>query len=261
MPSGCPRLRPGGPVTSVCLYPTARCVLYVCLCGLTSTPVVVDAQTTLPARPNDLVAMDPRALAQWLHDGRPAPASAHDKARALSVLPLSGEVTDLDRAALTKLAGLRRVLQATARDSTYVVKVIDVPQAAFGLYDRAVLMISKAALGLLNRDEVQAFAAHEVGHEYVWDEHARAVAGADSNRVKELELLCDAIASVILHPLGIDSSRLVSGIEKVSRFNRERFGTALNEHYYPTVRERRVFARRLRAWLTDSAAPRTLRER
>jgi hypothetical protein len=41
-------------------------------------------------------------------------------------------------------------------------------------------------------------------------------------------LLCDAIGIVILHQLGMNTSRLMAGVEKISRFNRERLGTALN---------------------------------
>ena len=173
-----------------------------------------------------------------------------EKARILASLPSEGDVTDLNVADRTKLSGLGRVFQAADRDSVYVVKVVDVPQAGVGLYGRAVVLISKAALDVLNADELQAFAAHEIGHEYVWDEYERAIQRGDRSRLKELELLCDAIAIVTLHELGIDSSRLIAGIEKIGRFNRNRLGIAMNERNYPTVSERRTFARRMGAWLS-----------
>jgi hypothetical protein len=194
--------------------------------------------------------MTPRAFAQWLNTARPTPVSAEEKARILASLPPEGEVTDLKVADLTKLSGLSRVLHAMNRDSVYVVKVIDVPQAGVGLHARAVVLISEPALGLLSTDELQAVAAHEIGHEYVWDEYARAVGLGDRNRIKELELMCDAIAIVTLNGLGVDSSRLISALEKISRFNHDRLGTALNEQNYPTVAERRAFARSVRTWLT-----------
>jgi hypothetical protein len=218
------------------------------------SPTVDYAQKPAPTRPHDLVAMDPGAFLEWLEAGRPAPVSPEDKARILSSLPSRGEVTDLNVVALTKLAGLSRVLPATEGSSVYAIKVIDVPQAAIGLHARAVLLISEAALALLSREELQALAAHEMGHEYVWGDYERAVAFSDRNRVKELELLCDAIAIATLHRLGMDSSRLISGIEKISWFNRERFGTADNERNYPTVVERRAFAATIRAWLRRAPA-------
>ena len=45
--------------------------------------------------------------------------------------------------------------------------------------------------------------------------------------------MCDGIAIVTLHGLGMDVSRLMSGVQKISRFNRERFGTANNESGLP----------------------------
>ena len=45
----------------------------------------------------------------------------------------------------------------------------------------------------------------------------------------------------------MNASRLMSGVQKISRFNRERFGTANNETDYPTLAERQAFARAMAA--------------
>jgi hypothetical protein len=55
--------------------------------------------------------------------------------------------------------------------------------------------------------------------------------------------MCDGIAIVMLHGLGMDVSRLMAGVQRISRFNRERFGTANNERDYPTLAQRHAFAR------------------
>ena len=101
---------------------------------------------------------------------------------------------------------------------------------------------------LLNAAELQAMAAHEIGHEYLWIEWNRARERADRERRKELELVCDAIAAVTLRQLGMDPSKLIDGIKKVTRFNRERLGSATNEKSYPTFAERRAFAREIDRW-------------
>jgi hypothetical protein len=191
----------------------------------------------------NLLATDPNAIARFLETARPAPVSAEEKAGILSTLPLDGEVTDLSGSARKKLAALTKVLRATGRESVYEIKVIDVPQAAIGLHARAVLLISEAALTLLDADELQAFLAHEIAHEYVWTERERAFQLADRSRLKDLELVCDGIAIVTLHGLGMDVSRLMAGVQKISRFNRERFGAANNEGDYPTLAKRQAFAR------------------
>lgn len=195
-----------------------------------------------------LLAMDPSAFARYLKTARPMPVSAENKARVLSSLPEEGEVTNLNAAARQKLAALVEVLRATGRESVYEIKVIDVPQAAIGLHGRAVILISEAALTLVDAGELQALLAHEIGHEYVWTERERAFQLADRSRLKDLELVCDAIAIVTLHGLGMDVSRLMTGVQKISRFNRERFGTAMNEREYPTVAQRRAFAGTVATW-------------
>jgi Peptidase family M48 len=206
-------------------------------------------QQRLPlSNSRNLLAMDPSAFAQFLKTARPAPVSAEDKARVLSSLPEEGEVTNLNAAARQKLAALVDVLRATERASVYEIKVIAVPQAAIGLHGRAVILISEAALTLVDADELQALLAHEIAHEYVWTERERAFQLADRIRLKDLELVCDAIAIVTLHGLGMDVSRLMTGVQKISRFNRERFGTAINERDYPTVAQRRAFAGAVATW-------------
>jgi hypothetical protein len=198
----------------------------------------------------NLLATDPNAFGRFLETARPAPVSAEDKARVLSTLPLEGEVTAFSASARQKLVALTKVLRATRRESVYEIKVIDVPQAAIGLHARAVILISEPALTLLDADEIQASVAHEVGHEYVWTERERAFSLADRKVLKDLELVCDAIAIVTLHELGMDASRLMTAIQKIGRFNQQRFGTAINEKDYPTVAQRQAFAGAVTAWIS-----------
>lgn len=207
-----------------------------------------------PTRPlsnsRNLLAMDPSAFVQFLKTARPEPVSAEDKARVLRSLPEEGEVTRLNAAARQKLAALVEVLRPNERVSVYAIKVIDVPQAAIGLHGRAVLLISESALTRLDADELQALLAHEIAHEYVWTERERAFQFADHSHLKDLELMCDGIAIVTLHGLGMDVSRLMSGVQKIGRFNRERFGTANNEKDYPTIPQRQAFAGAVTAWIS-----------
>ena len=114
------------------------------------------------SNPQDLLSTEPGAFVRLLETARPTPVSSGDKARILSALPETGEITNLNAQALHKLAALSRVLRAT--DSVYVIKVFAVPQAAVALYARTVLLISEAALTLLSADELQAVVAHEIGH-------------------------------------------------------------------------------------------------
>jgi hypothetical protein len=239
-------LQPAATAASVRPFPW---LTYSVLCLALAQPAFsVNAQTLAPVNSRDLLTGDAAAFARLLESARPAPVSPEEKARILKSLPEEGDVTDLDPAAMHKLGSVQQVLRTAPRDTVYEVKVIDVAQAAVALHARAVLLISKPALDLLDADELQAVAAHEIGHEYVWVEYDRASKAGDYKRRKELELLCDAIGIVILHQLGMNTSRLMAGVEKISRFNGERFGTALNENAYPTVSQRRQFARAVGEW-------------
>jgi hypothetical protein len=222
------------------------CLLLFGTAGIRETT----AQPVTVLSSSDLLSMEPSRFAQWLAATRPAPVSVDEKARTLNELPEEGEVVHLNEGARRKLASLTLLLQAVGRKSIYEFKVIDVPQAVMGLHARSVVLISAPALRLLDADELQALLAHEVGHEYIWPEYERRTPFGD---VKELELVCDGIAIVILRELGIDASRLIGGIEKLARFN-ERFKKPLNEASYPTVAERRAFARAVTAWAARRTA-------
>jgi Zn-dependent protease with chaperone function len=221
----------------------------VVLFGALATAEAGHAQT-LTVHPRDLLDGEPDAFAALLEVSRPAPVSAEDMGKILKALPSQGEVTDLGFLAQQKVNAVRELLAATRR-GWYEIKVVDLPQAVIALHARAVVLISVPAVTLLKAAELQALAAHEIGHEYVWAEWTRAHQHVDHERLKELELVCDAIAAVTLRQLGMDPSSTIDGIAKVTRFNRERFGAATNEKSYPTLAERRAFAHQLQRWLRD----------
>jgi hypothetical protein len=217
--------------------------------------------------PHDLLTADSRAFAEWLDTARPTPLTAEAKARVLNSLPVEGEIKSIDGSGRQKLAALRLLLQATGRDSEYEIKVADVPTLRVGVYERTVILISKTALALLDPEELQAVGAHEIGHEYFTADYERASGQNDKRRLKELELMCDAVALVTLVRLHVNPSRLISAFEKVTRYNRQYRKSAVDESAYPTLSERRTFTHDVIAWLSvprsqlrseDASIPRNL---
>ena len=190
-------------------------------------------------------------LKELLDSTRPSPVSDERRAEVLGSLPPEGEVTRLDPVRCKKLVALLAVLRAARRDTVYTIKVIDVRQAFVGLHGRTVLLVSERALALLETAELQAVVAHEIGHEYVWDEYERAMRRRDARRLQDLELVCDIVATVTLRSLGMDAASLIAGLEKMSAFNRRELGAAVNDSNYPTLDVRRAavvgLARRLGA--------------
>jgi hypothetical protein len=213
-------------------------------------------QTIIMPSPQELLATDPAAFARWLETDRPRPVSAQDKARILRTLPPKGEVTNLDAPARRKLAALSHLLRATGREAVYEIKVVDVPVARVGLYARTVVLISEKALTLLEAEGLQALVAHELGHEYIWAEHEGASELRDHKRLKQLELICDAIAIVTLQEIGLNPSRLMRSVERITRYNRKHFGPTVDESGYPTLSERWASARAVTAWVARPSSPR-----
>jgi hypothetical protein len=207
---------------------------------------------TPPLSPKELLSTDPASFLQWLEHARPAPISPLYRARALAALPSEGEVTQFDGAARRKLTAVAEILRATARDTVYDIKVVDVRNARVGVYERAVVLISKPALTLLEAGELQAIVAHEIGHEYLSSDYEHASELEDHRRLKDLELLCDAIAIVTLQRLGKNPQRLMAGVEKMDRYNQRLSRSRVNRTNYPTLSERRAFAREVTKWAAAS---------
>ena len=234
---------------SASLYPlrwsrSAAVVVLVLLSG----SLIAHGQPLGLWNPRDLLVGEPAAFIALLETAKPAPVSIEDMGAILRALPPEGEVTNLAAPAQQKVDAVRQLLTATGRD-WYEIKVIDLPQAGMALHARAVVLIPASTIALLSAAELQALVAHEIGHEYVWTEWHRARQHGAQQRLKELELVCDAIAAVTLHQLGLDPSRVNDALEKAARFNRQRFGSANNEKDYPTLAERRAFVRQIQRWL------------
>jgi len=240
------------------LFPLSRSVVLWQL-GIVLTAVNAAGQPSMLSRPRDLLTADPRAFAEWVETAAPKPVRPEDKARSLRALPTEGEVTNLTDVVRRKLNAVDQFLRAAGRDSIYDIKVVDIPLARIALYDRSALLISEHALQLVDEKDLQALVAHELGHEYVAADYLRASQLGDHNRLKQLELICDAVAIVILHGRGLDPSRLMSSVERITRYNRKSRGTMVDERGYPTLDERQAFARAVTAWVTRQGDRRSLR--
>ena len=193
-------------------------------------------------------------ILKLFESARPAPVSDAERGRILATLPTEGNVRELDTAQQKKLADVRSVLQTHRRDGVYIIRVIQVAPAAVALHARAVVLISEPALDLLDADELQALVAHEVGHEYFWGEYFLARRDNRQSFLRRLELLCDGFAVITLERVGVNPERLISALDKISRYNRDRFGVAVTETNYPALGDRRRFVERLVEWLRRDAA-------
>lgn len=103
-------------------------------------------------------------------------------------------------------------------------KVIDVGHAFIGLHASSVLLASRDALSLVSSDEFAALVAHEIGHDYMWQEYRSAMNRKDCKKMQDL----------------------VSAIRKVTRFNQLR-DTVASSARYVSLKERVRFIRTIAA--------------
>jgi hypothetical protein len=220
---------------------TLRTLLIYAL-ALPAFSAIADAQSPGSPASNALrffeasPASDADAL---LRELRPPHVGPGERLHALSVLPETGELHP-DRDERAKLSLLEAVLVYHERAHVFETTLIDVPQAAVALHDRAVLLISRPALRLLSGAELQALVAHEIGHEYFWADFELTRSRRDRLGRQELELKCDGIAVLTLVALALDPSVLVDGLRRLTRFN-ERLGTTADADEYPHLSDRHRF--------------------
>jgi hypothetical protein len=183
----------------------------------------------------------------YLDACRPQRVSAAEKRAVISSLPPKGEITDFSVAEGEKLRSLARVLEVHGRDDVYDIKVVDLGPATTALHGKAVLLISRSALRILGSDELQALTAHEIGHEYVWNEWHVASRHRNHQRLRDLELICDAVAALTLTRIGVPPERLLAALRRVDAYNAMGFGDALDRSSHPTLSQRDAVVARVKA--------------
>jgi hypothetical protein len=219
----------------------------------TSLISVAHAADPYSAALHRFIANSPGQFLAQLDGQRPDPLAADLRARVVRALPKEGEVIRLTAEQQRKLESVAPVLRAYGREGVYLVKVIELPQARLALHARFVLLISTFALAALSSAQLQGAVAHEVGHEYVWEEYEAAGKRSDARRLRELELVCDGIAAVTLARIGLDPSCWSDGLRQLYISN-ENSGIKLNASAYPTLAERCSFVKEIRTWFRSGSA-------
>jgi Zn-dependent protease with chaperone function len=155
------------------------------------------------------------------------------RARVIKNLPVEGILRPTTQEA-AKLEALLPVLAFHEREHDIELRLGTAGGlAVVGLYARTVLLITREALLLLDTNELLAIGAHELGHEYVWDDYEEAQREGNAKRLQELELRCDGFAVITMAALRVAPERLVSAATKLARHNERKFGEPIDERYVP----------------------------
>lgn len=103
----------------------------------------------------------------------------------------------------------------------------------------AVIALSTTFIDLARDDAALVGAiSHELAHEYVAVEFREAVLTRDMAKLRELELLCDALAVVSLLALGMDVTAYANLLRKVVAFSPEAAELNAGAHGAPSLAER-----------------------
>ena len=181
------------------------------------------------------------SIDKFLTESRPEPLSRANCDAVIASLPREGELQPKP-AELAKIDAAGSVVRYHQRAGVITFKVIEVRHAFIGLHARSVLLASRDALSLVSAEEFAALVAHEIAHDYTWQEYRRAMDRKDHQTMQELELRCDGIAVLTLRRLGIHPENLVSAVQKMMRFNQLRGANATSASYVP-LKERITFIR------------------
>jgi hypothetical protein len=178
-------------------------------------------------------------LDAYLTLARPTPVSTRYKEAALANLPPAGNVR-LSARRQAKLAALAPILEFYGRTGIIEPVVIGDTETTFiGLYERCALIITQRALDLLSEQEMQAVVAHELAHEWYWDEYKLAREFKQDDKMQELELRCDGIAILALGRLRLNPSQIISAMRKMGTYD----GDTAGANRYVAPNERLTFAR------------------
>ena len=179
-------------------------------------------------------------LDDYLSKIRPAPLAPELRVRVINMLPKDDLVLP-SAEGLAKLKSLEPILKYHQRDSVIELKVLRAPSATAVFLAGAAVLITEPALEILTTEELQAVVAHELGHEYYWNEFEVARKNHDYSKTQELELRCDGIAVVTLQHVRVNPERLISAITKLNKYN-ERPGSPSSPNYVE-FKERITFIR------------------
>jgi hypothetical protein len=185
-----------------------------------------------------------RRFDDYLSQIRPVALAPKLRARVLNMLSKDDLVlpSAQDRA---KLEALEPILKYHQRNSVIDLRVLRAPTATAVFLAGAAVLITKPALEILTAEELQAVVAHELGHEYYWNEFEAARHHHDYSEMQELELRCDGIAVITLEHLGLEPASLISAITKLNKYNSHQGSSSAQSQNYVTFDERVEFIYRM----------------
>ena len=179
-------------------------------------------------------------LGEYLKSIRPAAVSADRRASLVASIKKE-DIVSPSAQRQARLDAVRPILAYHDRAGIEV-KILRLGLAWAGMLEGSAVVVSEEAVDILTGEELQAVVAHELGHEYFAVEYDSARQSKQYDKVKEVELRCDAIAVITMRRLRLSPELLLSGVSKLTKFNEAR-GVKNNPNLVSSVDERASFCR------------------
>jgi hypothetical protein len=113
-------------------------------------------------------------------------------------------------------AALQPALAYHKRDGKLPIYVLRSDQPRAFVAVRAVLIITTKLMLIASDAELRGIVAHELAHEYLWEERDRAFIEKDESLLREIELFCDAVATITLKEIGDDPACYAEALERMT---------------------------------------------
>lgn len=111
---------------------------------------------------------------------------------------------------------LQPVLAYHKRDGKLPIYVLRSDQPKAFVSYRAALIITTKLMLITSEAELRGIVAHELAHEYLWEERERAFEEKNESLLREIELFCDAVAGITLKEIGDDPAHLARALERMT---------------------------------------------
>jgi Zn-dependent protease with chaperone function len=108
------------------------------------------------------------------------------------------------------------VLAYHKRDGKLPIYVLRSDQPKAFVTCRAALIITTKLMLIAGEAELRGIVAHELAHEYLWEERERAFNEKDESLLREIELFCDAVAAITLKEMGDDPAHFARALERMT---------------------------------------------
>jgi Zn-dependent protease with chaperone function len=111
---------------------------------------------------------------------------------------------------------LQPVLAYHDRDGKLPIYVLRSEQPKAFVSCRAALIITTKLMLITSEAELRGIVAHELAHEYLWEERERAFEKKDESLLREIELFCDAVAAITLKEIGDDPAHFARALGRMT---------------------------------------------